>query len=85
MEEKMNIEPTVIEEPKKTKTKKPTLKNKECKVLRFNNKNKTLDIMFDEFGLHFNGVKNDYSNVETVNVKYKGTIGKANFSYQLDE
>ena len=33
----------------------------------------------------YNGVKNDYSNVETVNVKYKGTIGKAHFSYQLDE
>lgn len=85
MEDKINIEPTIAEEPKKTKTKKSALKNKECKILRFNQKHKTLDVMFDEFGLHFSGVKKDYSNVETVNVKYKGTIGKANFSYQLDE
>lgn len=84
MEENIKVEPTV-DEKAIAKTKKPVMKNKECKILRYNHKNKTLDVMFDEYGLHFNSVKNDYSNAEFANVKYKGTIGKSTFVYQLDE
>lgn len=74
----------VIEEKPKTK-KKPAFKTKECEVIKFNQQTKTLDVRFDGIGLRFNTVKNDYTGVKTVKIKYKGTIGKPKFVYQLDE
>lgn len=89
MEEKIKItdiqtvESTV--EGKPTVKKKSTFKTKDCEIIKFNPQTKTLDVRFDGIGLRFNAVKNDYTGVETAKIKYKGTIGKPKFVYQLDE
>lgn len=56
-------------------------KTKECKVISYNKRNNTLDIKFDGYGIRIKDVK-DFSG-DTVEVKYKGEIGKPNFEYKL--
>ena len=78
-------------EPSKSKNKRQndkkaykvrdTFKTKACKVIKYEEKFKTLDVLFDGFGLRFNNVKS-FSG-DTAEVQYKGTIGKSDFEYSL--
>jgi len=69
--------------PKKPKNnfKNNGFKTKECKVIAYNKRTNTLDVKFDGYGIRIKDVK-DFSG-DTVEVKYKGEIGKSNFEYKL--
>ena len=56
-------------------------KTEKCKVLSYNKKTKELDIDFKGYGIRFNNV--DDVNSDFVSVKYRGEIGKPNFSCKL--
>ena len=56
-------------------------KTEKCKVLSYNKKTKELDIDFKGYGIRFNNV--DDVNSDFVFVKYRGEIGKSNFSCRL--
>ena len=56
-------------------------KTEKCKVLSYNKKTKELDIDFKGYGIRFNNV--DDVNSDFVSVKYRGEIGKSNFSCEL--
>lgn len=61
--------------------KKPGYKTKKCKVLGFNPKDKSIDVLFDNYGIRiYHAQKHDG---ETIDVKYKGEIGSKNFEYKL--
>ena len=74
-----------MEVAQEAKPKRQTMKKQECKILRYNQDENTLDVLFDNYGLRFNNVIKDYSGEEFAAIKYKGTIGKANFVYKLDD
>ena len=84
MTDKFNesVEMAVAQE---AKPKRQIMKKQECKILRYNQDDNTLDVLFDHYGLRFNNVAKDYSGEEFATIKYKGTIGKANFVYKLDD
>lgn len=84
MTDKFN-ESVDMEVVQEVKPKRQTMKKKECKILRYNQNDNTLDVLFDNYGLRFNNVNKDYSGEEFATIKYKGTIGKANFVYKLDD
>lgn len=64
------------------RTKSNTFKEKKCKVISFNKQDKTLDVIFDKFGIRIKNVT--YFNDSTfVTVLYRGEIGKPNFEYKL--
>lgn len=84
MTDKLN-ESVDMEVVQEVKPKRQTMKKKECKILRYNQYDNTLDVLFDNYGLRFNNVIKDYSGEEFATVKYKGTIGKANFVYKLND
>ena len=65
-------------QPKKNKN---DFKEKVCSVIRYDDKNHTLDVMFDKYGIRIADVKN-YAK-DTVVVKYKGTIGTPDFEYKI--
>ena len=56
-------------------------KTEKCKVLSYNEKTKQLDIDFKGYRIRFNNV--DDVNSDFVSVKYRGEIGKPNFSCKL--
>lgn len=60
---------------------KNIFKEKECDVMAYNKKEKTLDIKFDNFGIRLKNVDKFQGN--KVFIKYKGEIGKPNFIYKL--
>lgn len=70
------------DKPKAQVKKKSTYKEKECQVLRFNKKDKTIDIMFDKYGVKLRTNMNNYD-AKTITVKYKGTIGTKDFEIKL--
>ena len=84
MTDKLN-ESVDMEVVQEVKPKRQTMKKKECKILRYNQYDNTLDVLFENYGLRFNNVIKDYSGEEFATVKYKGTIGKANFVYKLND
>lgn len=59
------------------KKKRNEYKEKECKVIKYNKNNRTLDILYDTYGIRLSDV-NFYAG-ETVTIKYKGEIGLPNF------
>lgn len=62
---------------------KEQFKEKQCKIINYNSRTKTLDINFDGYGIRIKDVEllsNDASNVQ---VKYKGEIGKPNFIIRI--
>ena len=89
MEDKFNIEPIVeteIVEKHKTKQKfKQSFRTKECKIKRYIKQDNAIEIDFDGFGLRFDNLKKDYTDVEKVKVQYKGVIGKPKFVCQINE
>ena len=84
MEEKtVAAEDTSFDQEYKVRTKKQkdTFHEKQCKVIHYNKRNKTLDIMFDRYGIRIKNVK-EFEGA-CVTVKYKGEIGKPNFEVFL--
>ena len=69
------------DKPKAQVKKKSTYKERECRVLRFN-KDKTIDIMFDKYGVKLRTTMDNYD-AKTMTVKYKGTIGRKDFEIKL--
>lgn len=76
-----DIVATGIEKKKLVKQKSELLKTKTCKVLKYDKNVKVLDVLFDRCGIRFYDVET--INGDTVEVQYKGTIGKDNFEYSL--
>lgn len=70
--------------PKKAKRQPPKIdyKSKTCHVIYYDKRFKTLDIMFDNYGIRIKNVK-DFTEEDTINIKYKGEIGKSNFEIKL--
>ena len=56
-------------------------KTEKCKVLTYNEKTKELDIDFKGYGIRLNNVDNIKSDI--ISIKYRGEIGKPNFSCKL--
>lgn len=56
-------------------------RTKECRVIEYNPVTKNLDVDFDGYGIRIPNAENVTGG--TVAVKYKGQIGKPNFSYRL--
>lgn len=56
-------------------------KTERCKVLSYNEKTKELDLEFKGYGIRLNNI--DKINSDFVSVKYRGEIGKSNFSCRL--
>ena len=69
-----------MEQPKNN-FKNNGFKTKVCKVIAYNKRTNTLDVKFDGYGIRIKDVK-DFSG-NTVELKYKGEIGKSNFEYKL--
>lgn len=69
--------------PKKPKNnfKNNGFKSKECEVIAYSKRTNTLDIRFDGYGIRIKDVENFVG--DTVELKYKGEIGKPNFEYKL--
>lgn len=65
--------------PKKPKNRE--FKEKVCKVLLYNKQTKTLDVLFDSYGIRLKNVKDFTGN--TVSIKFYGEIGQPNFKYKL--
>lgn len=85
MEERNRAEKLMANEStcNKAQSKKYTNRNndefyeKDCKVLKYDPKNKTLDFMFDKYGIRINGIE-EFGG-DTVTIKYRGEVGKPNF------
>lgn len=69
------------DKPKAQIKKKSIYKEKECRVLRFN-KDKTIDIVFDKYGVKLRTAMDNYD-AKTITVKYKGKIGTKDFEIKL--
>lgn len=61
---------------------KDEFKEKECKVINYNQSAKTLDIKFDGYGIRINNI-NSFIETNMVIVKYKSEIGKPDFVIKL--
>lgn len=66
--------------PKKPKNNN-NFKTKECKILQYNKNTKTLDIDFNGYGIRIHNVEKISG--DTIEIKYKGCIGKSNFVYKM--
>ena len=75
-------EDITVKKKTRTKSKKTIELVKECKVLEYCEKLKTLDVLFDDYGIRINNV-NDFHDSLTVTVKYTGEIGKSDFYCEL--
>ena len=58
-------------------------KSQNCKVISYNEKNKTLDVQFNGYGIRIKNVLNFNNTVNEVTVLYKSDIGKPDFEYKL--
>lgn len=67
----------------KKKSVKQLCKSKECKVISYDNKAKTLDVYFNEYGIRLTDIKKFSGDI--AKIKYTGEIGKSDFTYQLAE
>ncbi len=65
----------------KRQSPKNEFKEKECYVISYNKIFKTLDIMFDNYGIRLKNIESFAGN--TVNIKYKGELGKPDFEIKL--
>lgn len=60
---------------------KVPIKEKECKVIRYNKFTKMLDVNFEGHGIRIKNVDNFVG--DTAIIKYKSEIGKPDFEYKL--
>ena len=89
MEEEFKISESSMEEPRPTvkkstaeKHRRETYKTEICKVLLYNKSTKELDINFKGYGIRVFHVQ-DTPASDYVTIKYRGEIGKPNFTYEL--
>lgn len=61
---------------------KDEFKEKECKVINYNQSAKILDIKFNEYGIRINNV-DSFIETNMVIIKYKGEIGKSDFMVKI--
>lgn len=83
-ENNTSTEADISVKPKKNKnnnTVKHIFNQKECKVISYDNKSKTLDVKFDKYGIRIKDV--EYFTGDTAVVQYKGEIGNSDFEYKL--
>ena len=82
MEEiKENMEETIEEILPQKPKKNNIFKIKKCNILNYNKNTQCLDIDFDGYGIRIHNVRECFG--DSIEVKYKGTIGKSNFVYKL--
>lgn len=82
MEETKGVLEETTEEVLPRKPKRNNIfKTKKCRVISYNKATNTLDVLFDQYGIRLHNVS-DFQG-DTVEIKYKGTIGKPNFVYKL--
>lgn len=62
---------------------KDEFKEKECEIINYNKYTKTLDIRFNDYGIRLKDVNAFLNNNGIVTVKYKGEIGKPNFTVKV--
>ncbi|WP_305113938.1 hypothetical protein [Thomasclavelia cocleata] len=80
MEQKTPV--TALGKPNKShlRRKNDDFIEKECEIIKYDNRKKILDIQFDKYGIRIYGVTKININVDSmVKVKYKGKIGEPNF------
>ncbi len=65
----------------KRQSTKNDFKVKECSVISYNKHSKTLDIMFDNYGIRLKNIESFAGKV--ANLKYKGELGKPDFECKL--
>lgn len=58
-------------------------KLKNCKVIFHNKNNNTLDVLFNGYGIRVKNVHNFDNTNDTVDIQYRGEIGKSNFEYKI--
>ncbi len=79
------VEENTSEKTGKTYNKKAKneFHEKKCKVIHYNRHTKTLDIQFDGYGIRLKDIQ-DF-NGDVADVKYKGEIGRSDFSVKISE
>lgn len=82
MEETEKKEEVLLPKKPKNNFKNNEFKTKKCDVIAYNKHMKTLDVKFDKYGIRIKNVA-DFNGNATVEIKYKGEIGKLNFKYKL--
>lgn len=82
MEETEKKEEVLLPKKPKNNFKNNDFKTKKCDVIVYNKHTKTLDVKFDKYGIRIKNV-NDFNDDATIEIKYKGEIGKPNFKYKL--
>lgn len=82
MEETEKKEEVLLPKKPKNNFKNIEFKTKKCDVIAYNKRTKALDIKFDKYGIRIKNV-NDFNDDATVEIKYKGEIGKPNFKYKM--
>lgn len=93
VENELNSEKSILTESSETSENDDKLKNskrqstkndfkvKECSVISYNKHSKTLDIMFDNYGIRLKNIETFTEN--TINIKYKGELGRPDFEIKL--
>lgn len=88
-----NINETIVSENPKTRKKsvqkvveevvpEQEVKTKACKVISYNEPTKELYVVFDGYGITIKNVES-YDGSKSVNIKYTGEIGNADFNCKL--
>lgn len=77
-EKELTVVNESVETVKQTKKEKES-KFLDCDVISYNNKSKILDVDFKGYGVRLTNI-NNFHNTKKVKIKYKGEIGKPNFS-----
>lgn len=80
-ENKEYMEETIKENLPQKPKKNNNFKIMSCKVLNFNKHTHDLDVDFDGYGIRIHNVKECFD--DSIELKYKGSIGKPNFVYKL--
>lgn len=75
-----NSETEHIRSRRNTK-KRETKQVKQCKVLRYTEKTRTLGLLFDNYGIQIKDVDKPAGDI--VSVEYTGEIGKPNFKFSM--
>ena len=81
--EKIADKEKVIEKPIEVKEVKiPNTKTENCKVLKYDNISKELDVEFKGFGIKIENINTNITS-EFVKIEYTSDIGKADFTFKL--
>lgn len=83
-----NSDTVTLSDDSNTYKKSKPLANKnykvmKCKVISYNKKTNTLDVLVHGYGIRLKNVENFDNTSDTVDIQYKGEIGKPNFEYKI--